>query len=393
MTDHITFYQFCSALRRKGGLALCLALCMLGLGLCAIADDHKATIITIDAPGAGTIPGQGTQANAVNPEGTVIGWYLDANYTWYGFLRTPNGKIFTFSAPGAGTGTYQGTGGWDITPAGEITGDYVDVNCLEHGYLREPDGKFITFEAPNSGNISNPCQNGVWGGLQGTVPASINPAGEIAGVTLDANNVWHVFLRAPDGKFITFDAPGAGTGPFQGTWVDFPEGLNAQGTTTGWYIDETYTYHGYVRTADGKIATFDGPGEGVQFTVAYSTDSQGATVGYYLDAANLYHGFLRTKEGKITTIDVPGAATGAYQGTLPEAMSDEGVITGNYIDANGANHGFVLTPDGRITKFDPPGAGTGPGQGTVPWYIGVTGAITGLFIDANGLSHGFLRTP
>jgi hypothetical protein len=146
-----------------------------------------------------------------------------------------------------------------------------------------------------------------------------------------------------------------------------------------------------VRTADGKIATFDGPGEGVQFTIAVSTDMQGATVGIYLDAGNLWHGFLRRKEGKVNTIDIPFAATGAYQGTQPEASNDEGVIAGNYIDANGANHGFVLTPDGRITKFDAPGAGAGPGQGTVPLYVGVTGAVTGYFIDANGASHGFLR--
>jgi len=39
-----------------------------------------------------------------------------------------------------------------------------------------------------------------------------------------------------------------------------------------------------LRTAEGKIATFDGPGEGVQFTIAASSNSQGATVGIYLDA-------------------------------------------------------------------------------------------------------------
>ena len=392
MTNHIAFYQFCSAVRRKGALPLCLALCLLGVGLSGSA--QQPTIITIDAPGAGTAAGQGTQANAVNPAGAVTGWYLDANYVWYGFLRTPNGRIITFSPPGAGTtGLYQGSGGWGITPAGEITGGYVDVHCLEHGFIREPDGEFISFEAPNSGNISSPCQNGLWNGLQGTTPGDINAAGTISGNTLDVNNVFHGFLRTPDGRFTTFEAPGSGSGPFQGTQVAFNQGLNSQGTISGFYTDETNTYHGYMRTAQGKIATFDGPGEGVQATFAQSTDSQGATVGIYQDAANLYHGFLRTNEGKITTIDVPCAATSAYQGTQPEAMNDEGVITGNYIDANGANHGFVLTPDGRITKFDALGAGAGLGQGTVPLYIGVTGAITGYFIDADGASHGFLRTP
>ena len=64
MTNHIAFYQFCSAVRRKGALALCLALCLLGLALSASA--QKPRFITFDAPGAGTIPnptwGMGTFA-------------------------------------------------------------------------------------------------------------------------------------------------------------------------------------------------------------------------------------------------------------------------------------------------------------------------------------------
>ena len=348
-------------------------------------------IITIDAPGAGTDAGLGTQANGINPEGTVIGFYLDADSAFHGFRRTPNGKFTKLNVPGAGTGYYQGTGGWGITPSGAIAGDYVDVNCLEHGYILEPDGKFITFEAPGAG--TTPISQCTYLGEQGTTPGDINPRGEIAGIILDENNVYHGFVRTLDGKVKTFDPPGAGTGPFQGTWVSFAAGFAANGTAAGWYIDETNTYHGYVRTPDGRIATFDGPGEGVQGTLAESCNSRGATVGSYLDAANLWHGFLRTKEGKITTIDVPFAATGAYDGTQIDAMNDEGIIAGNYIDANGANHGFVLAPDGRITKIEPPGAGPGAGQGTVPYSVGVTGAVTGYFYDANGVEHGFLWMP
>ena len=48
---------------------------------------------------------------------------------------------------------------------------------------------------------------------------SINPAGVIVGGYADANNVSHGYLRAPDGTFTTFEAPGADTtpGPFNGT--------------------------------------------------------------------------------------------------------------------------------------------------------------------------------
>ena len=78
-------------------------------------------------------------------------------------------------------------------------------------------------------------------GMQGTTPGDINPTGEIAGIVMDANNVWHGFVRTPDGKFEVFDPPGAGKEPFQGTWVSFAAGLAANGNAAGWYIDETNT--------------------------------------------------------------------------------------------------------------------------------------------------------
>jgi len=47
------------------------------------------TITTIDAPGAGTGPGQGTQCGSINPAGAITGSYIDSNNVFHGFLRTP----------------------------------------------------------------------------------------------------------------------------------------------------------------------------------------------------------------------------------------------------------------------------------------------------------------
>src|ERR1019366_7480958 len=71
MTNHITFAQFCAAVRVKGALALCLALCMLGLGSTASA--QKPRIVSFDAPGADTNPGDnnGTYPQGINLLGTV----------------------------------------------------------------------------------------------------------------------------------------------------------------------------------------------------------------------------------------------------------------------------------------------------------------------------------
>jgi hypothetical protein len=57
--------------------------------------------------------------------------------------------------------------------------------------------------------------------------------------------VCHGFLRAPDGKLTTFDAPGAGTGYGQGTWGYW---INKSGAITGYYCD-AITCHGFLRLA------------------------------------------------------------------------------------------------------------------------------------------------
>jgi len=112
----------------------------------------------------------------------------------------------------------------------------------------------------------------------------------------DSSNATHGFVRAPDGTIITFDAPGAGTGPFQGTEA---RGINPAGTIEGAYVDPSNVTHGFVRAKDGTITTFDAPGAGTgagQGTAVFTgaTNPAGATTGAYIDSNNVFHGFLRT---------------------------------------------------------------------------------------------------
>jgi hypothetical protein len=46
------------------------------------------------------------------------------------------------------------------------------------------------------------------------------------------------------GNFTLFDVPGAGTGPGQGT---FPYSNNPDDAITGWEIDANGVYHGFLR--------------------------------------------------------------------------------------------------------------------------------------------------
>ena len=79
------------------------------------------------------------------------------------------------------------------------------------------------------------------------------------------------------------------------------------------------------------ITTFDAPGAGTgpgQGTIPYAINLGSTIAGFYLDASNVYHGFLRAAGGTITTFDAPGAGTGPFQGTQPLSMNILAVTTG-----------------------------------------------------------------
>ena len=343
------------------------------------------TIVTFDAPGAGTASGQGTVPSSITPGGAIAGYYADAGNVHHGFFLSALGGTFTsFDAPGAGTvGPFQfrGTFAFGINPQGAIAGYYGDTSAVPHGYVRDKDGTITTFDVP---------------GAARTFAYNINPAGSIAGHYRDAFKVLHGYVRAPDGTITTFDAPGAGTGVRQGTFVSVFGTINPDGAITGYYLDASNVFHGYMRDANGTITTFDAPGAGTgpfQGTIAQGINPAGVIAGNHIDASNVVHGFVRANDGTITTFDAPGAGMGAGQGTEVQAINPSGAITGNSTDSNNANHGFVRASDGTFTTFDPPGSGTGPGQGTIPTWINPAGTIIGLSIDSSGVGHGFLRTP
>src|SRR5579871_3085940 len=62
-------------------------------------------------------------------------------------------------------------------------------------------------------------------------------------------------------QIITIDAPGAGTGVAQGTGCfGCTFAINQWGVVVGTYLDANNVFHAFVRSADGKITTYDAPG-------------------------------------------------------------------------------------------------------------------------------------
>jgi chitodextrinase len=80
---------------------------------------------------------------------------------------------------------------------------------------------------------------------------------------------------------------------------------------------------GGVQTAAAKatITVFDVPNAVGTFASAIGTD--GSVTGYWLDASYNYHGFVRAPDGTFTTFDPKGSVS-----TLPYGINGKGVVTG-----------------------------------------------------------------
>jgi hypothetical protein len=373
------------------------------LVLTMMGQANAQKIITFDAPGAGTGPYQGTGCFAytdcsvlINDEGTITGYFLDANNVFHGFVRSPEGKFTSFDAPGADLtpGDYNGTTPGAINDAGVITGQYYDVNGGTHGFLRSPNGAFTTFDVTGSP-------------IGTTNPRALNLLGEVVGFSADQNGAFRPFLRRLDGTFATWSVPGECDTPnTTGCYGSAGVGINVFGTVSGGYEDNSGNFvdHGLLRSANGTLTNYNDPdaGNGLYQGTGCPGCSRpinlwGAVAGYYIDGNNLVHGYLRSPWGQFTTFDAPGDllyGLGCYA-DCSMGLNDSGAITGIYLDANNVFHGFLRSPKGKFTSFDAPGADLTPGDynGTFPVSINDQGIITGYYIDVKNVSHGFLLLP
>jgi hypothetical protein len=125
----------------------------------------------------GYCPQDTTPVGGINPAGAVLG-AVDLNAdcstetAGLNYIRTPNGQFTIFSLDGEALA---------INPMGLVTG-YIFDNSGFHGFLRTLDGAIVPFDVPGS---------------FGTLGNEISNTGAIIGVYLDANGVYHGFLRLP----------------------------------------------------------------------------------------------------------------------------------------------------------------------------------------------------
>src|SRR5262249_61064056 len=120
-----------------------------------------------------------------------------------------------------------------------------------------------------------------------------------------------------------------------GTNMTYTRSINAAGSIAGYYTDAEQS-HGYVRSPDGTITTFDP--EGSLGTQAESIDNNGAITGFYQKQYDQLSGFVRYANGRIITFN-PSQSYATY----PMSIDARGRITGFYYTAVGdpGQHGFV----------------------------------------------------
>lgn len=352
---------------------------------------HAPKLVVFDVPdaikesNALCSPDCGTQAVSINDEGTIVGSYLTADIVPHGFIRTPDGHFITFEAPkaGIGAGLNQGTVPATINDFGVVAGQYEDANDVYHGFIRYPDDRYEVVDAPAADRTKNSGH--------GTFINSNNIAGENAGIYIDVAGQIHSFFRSVEGAITTIDPPGAVY-----AYACLETCLSPEGTAVGFYVDSSTIYKGFLRTRDGKMTTFSAPGAGTAAytgTFAASISVEGDIAGYVIDNDGVAHGFVRRCDGTfLSDFEVTNPVNG---GTAVFSLNAFGATTGVSIDANGALHGFERTAQGSVANIDAPAAvaGTGPNQGTRTSVNNFEGQVAGWTIDPTGLLHGFVWTP
>jgi hypothetical protein len=244
---------------------------------------------------------------------------------------------------------------------------FASLTCVPSAFAKP---KFIEFEAPGAGT----------GPRQGTEVYALNESGDVTGVYMDNGSIPHGFVRLQDGSFTTYNSS---------SYV-LPDAINGSASTTGEFYDDES--RGFVAAADGNVIPFDAPGSDSLFgTQGEAINDDGFIAGEVGDANGIYHGFLRQPVGRFKMFDIAGAGSGPMQGTFVSGMNDKRAIAGYTVDGNGVMHGYLHRAHGDAAVFDAPGAGTESQQGTRVSAISASDIIGGTYFDSDTNPHGYIR--
>jgi hypothetical protein len=263
----------------------------------------------------------------------------------------------------------QGPGGSSqacgISNTGVIIGFYVDAGHTTHGYELK-NGVYTTLDAPGAGT----------GNYNGTDGESVNSTG--LAIIQSTNNGIQTSYLYKAGTYTPIMFPGSdGTNVFGFANGSFANSINDAGIVTGGYTLDGVSLHGFQFNVNTDVFTTlpDVPGATINYPQATSTSGD-FTVNWK-DGSGHFQGALN-HNGSYTTLSFPGAVD-----TFTDGINTSGLISGIY-DNGTVFHGLAYF-DGKWYSIDYPGA-----AGTSMFYDNDVGQMVGYWKEANGDFHSLL---
>jgi hypothetical protein len=259
----------------------------------------------------------GAQANAINNDGLVAGYYLDANYTAHGFTWQ-QGQVQTVDYPGAVATFLNG-----INNRGLIIGYYYDVNYNSHAVIYSvPSGTWSTLP-----DIEGYSANTAFG-IDDDGVASGSAYGYLGSLS------WTCPLATL--RYAFFTEPGAAQASTYAT------AINSKLNVVGWFYDVPANgEHGFLKQG-GEYTSFTIPDAFV--TLPTGINRAGTIVGL-----TFFYGFVRTRNGVISSVNVPASFETDIYG-----INDQGVICGDFFDSNFNEYAIIASPVGSSAIPSPP---------------------------------------
>ena len=284
---------------------ICLIICFIGYAVAQVsAEIQIADYIfePIEVPGVDFLEVAASNdfgdyaGNTRSPDGEKkIGFTLiDGVFTTYDFPGSVNTYFYALDNTGKAAGHYKGT------------------DNLYHGVILE-DGELKQYDFPGAAETLIFGLSDETGALSGNIV-------DEAGVT-----------RAFSGNLvITF--PGA-----VATYGDF---VNAAGAVVGSYKDADDMFHGFIRNPDGSFITIDIPGMPNLDYLFVNTITDVGVIGFRAKAANdILRSYILLPDGILYEVRFPDSVS-----TVVRNVNQDGSIIGYYDATDGRRVGFVGRP-------------------------------------------------
>ena len=296
-------------------LSICLTICFIVDTVAQVSTDTPIAdyiFETIEVPGVDFLEVAASNdfgdyaGNTRSPDGEkTIGFTLI------------DGVFKTYDFPGS-LNTYF----YALDNAGKAAGHYKGPDDIYHGVILEG-GELQQYDFP--------------GAAETHIYGLSDETGALSGNIVDAAGVSHAFSGD---LIITF--PGA-----VNTYGDF---VNAAGAVVGSYVDADGMFHGFIRHPDGSFTTIDLPKMPNLDFLFVNTITDLGLIGFRAKAVNdILRSYILLPDGTLYEVRFPGSVT-----TVVRNVNQDGSIIGYYNLPDGRRHGFVGRP-----KTQPTGEGFG----------------------------------